>query len=109
MAINASDTTWGWYGQNHGVSVFFADKYHFIHENHELRFNADNIPHFQIRVSHTRQLGGPYSDCIPPSREASHCLGSILTLDSSPEFLEYFLAILIFEKDVKSRIEPRFK
>ena len=73
MAINASDTTWGWYGQNHGVSVFFADKYHFIHENHELRFNADNIPHFQIRVSHTRQLGGPYSDCIPPSREASHC------------------------------------
>ena len=77
MAINSTDTTWGWYGQSHGVSVFFADKYHFIHENHELRFNADNIPHFQIRVSHTRQLGSPYSSCIPSSREASHWYGLI--------------------------------
>ena len=83
MAINSTDTTWGWYGQSHGVSVFFADKYHFIHENHELRFNADNIPHFQIRVSHTRQLGSPYSSCIPSSREASHWYGLI----KKPDFL----------------------
>ena len=99
VALNTSDSPFGWRGKNKGASIFFSDDTHFMHENHELKLNANNEVHFQLRVrkgetffsplqtwfhgqimngsrctfeSHTQQLGEPYSSCSS-SKEAFHC------------------------------------
>ena len=50
IALNTSDSPFGWRGKNKGASVFFSDDTHFMHENHELKLNANNEVHFQLRV-----------------------------------------------------------
>ena len=56
VALNTSDSPFGWRGKNKGASVFFSDDTHFMHENHELKLNANNEVHFQLRVSYGSQL-----------------------------------------------------
>ena len=50
VALNTSDSPFGWRGKNKGASIFFSDDTHFMHENHELKLNANNEVHFQLRV-----------------------------------------------------------
>ena len=50
IALNTSDSPFGWRGKNKGATVFFSDDTHFMHENHELKLNANNEVHFQLRV-----------------------------------------------------------